>query len=75
MKTSYLKAFQPLRETQQKWDTLLTKTSQLDIVKAGVTANSKITLVPPTGGENGLKTEGVKVKGVKATKIRFLAII
>lgn len=75
MKTSYLKAFQPLRETQQKWDTLLTKTSQLDIVKAGVTANSKITLVPPTGGGNGLKTEGVKVKGVKATNIRFLAII
>lgn len=36
-----MKAFQQLRKSEQKWDKLLTKTSQLDVIKAGVTANSR----------------------------------
>ena len=47
----------------------MTETSQLDVVKAGLTENSGKyhNLLPPTENTNGLKTEGVKL----ATKIIF----
>lgn len=51
----------------QKGEKLLTKPSQLDVIKAGLRTLKKKTLLPPASNTNGLKTGGVNL----ATNIIF----